>query len=109
MFPFVLVDLTSQVELIPFEVRRPPESFLAWLKLYGEREPFEVRYGVGGKTEQWYRFYSWWGPQTTFRLTPEGTLLLFLGDHALVSAWSTPGADIDFARAVSYGKSTSMM
>lgn len=92
MSPFVLVDLTSQVEFVPFEVRRPPESFLAWLKFYGQLEPLEIRHVFGGEPEQWYRFSSWWGPQTMFRLTPEGRLVIFLGDHALVSAWSTPGA-----------------
>lgn len=43
MHQFMLVDLYSQAEFIPREVRQPPERFLAWLRQFGEVKSWPVR------------------------------------------------------------------
>jgi len=85
---FTLVDLVSQAEYIPRDVRAwPRERILAWLAQYGEVWrievwPIPVHLDDGND----FFFRSWIGCETGFRLTEDGSMAL-VGDHFMVPVW----------------------
>ena len=81
----MLVDLYSQADFIPTEVRYPPERVLAWLKQFGEVKPWPVPAGDGVQT--WYAFRPPSGLETRFRFDEDGTLVVHLFEHATRQFW----------------------
>lgn len=69
---FVLVDLDTQAEWLPSEVRAwRPERFLSWLQLYGEMVEFDaprLGYSVGTRL---FGFRAPSGRVTSFTLTEQ--------------------------------------
>jgi hypothetical protein len=70
---FVLVDLDTQAERLPTEVRTwPPERFLSWLQLSGELVEFDApRLGYSASTRL-FGFHAPSGLVTSFTLTEQG-------------------------------------
>jgi hypothetical protein len=84
--PFILLDLTSQADYIPHETRRwPQRRMFAWLRQYGEVLEFPVR--AEDNVEMAAMFIAPTGLTTTFFLTDEGHLRLYLGEHVMKTVW----------------------
>ena len=84
MRPFILLDLYSQADFIPQEVRTwPRQRVLAWLRQYGEVREWPMP--VGDVASE-FRAPS--GLTTTFILTDDGKLSIFLGDHSMLAVWA---------------------
>lgn len=86
--PFILLELTSQADYIPHEVRRwPRRQMFAWLRQYGEVLEFPVQ--AGDNVEAAAMFIAPTGLTTTFFFTDEGCLRLYLGEHVMRTVWSS--------------------
>ena len=85
MRPFILLDLTSQAEFIPHEVRTwPRQRVLAWLRQYGEVQDGWPRYG-GDEMITEFRAAS--GLTTDFILSDEGKFSIYMGEHYWWRVW----------------------
>lgn len=77
MHVFILIDLRSQIEFIPQNIRNgSQEAFLIWLSQHGE-----VREWIGRGEWEWdrrnytfYSFRSWWGIEHTFTFPADGDI-----------------------------------
>ena len=84
MRPFVLLDLYSQADFIPQEVRTwPRQRVLGWLRQYGEVREWPMPFGDVAS-----EFRAPSGLTTTFILTDDGKLSIFLGDHSMLAVWA---------------------
>ena len=83
MRPFILLDLYSQRDFIPREVRTwPRQRVLGWLRLFGEVWEWPLPYGGMAAA---FRAPS--GLTTIFILTDEGKLSIYLGEHSMLAVW----------------------
>jgi hypothetical protein len=83
MRPFILLDLYSQAAFIPPEVRRWPRlRLLGWLRQYGEVQEWPLPFG-----DMASEFRAPSGLTTTFILTDDGKLSIYLGEHHMVTVW----------------------
>jgi hypothetical protein len=83
MRPFILLDLNSQADFIPREVRTwPRQRVVSWLRQFGEVVEWT---NPAGQTVA--RFTARTGLTTTFILTDEGKLKIFLFEHVMRDAW----------------------
>lgn len=77
MHGFILVDLRSQIEFLPQQVRNgSQETFLRWLSQHGEVREW-TRRGEWAWDRRYYTFYSfrsWWGIEHTFTFPTEGDI-----------------------------------
>ena len=86
MRPFILLDLYSQADFIPQEVRSwPRQRMLAWLCQYGEVREWPLVAGNDSHMAVEFRVLS--GLTTTFILTDEGKLSIFVGEHSIRIVW----------------------
>lgn len=82
MRPFILLDLYSQADFIPQEVRTwPRQRVLAWLRQYGDVQEFSVPYMHGAPMTSQFRAPT--GLRTGFILSDEGTLRIFVSEDSL--------------------------
>jgi hypothetical protein len=87
MRPFILLDLYSQAEFIPHEVRTwPRQHVLAWLRQYGEVQEWPLHAGNEMIVATEFRAAS--GLTTTFILSDEGNLSIFMGEHSMRTVWN---------------------
>jgi hypothetical protein len=83
---FVLVDLVSQADYIPHEVRAwPRERILTWLAQYGEVWPIPTCLNDGNH----FGFRSGIGREAICRLTNGGEMTL-IGNHFMIPVWEKP-------------------
>ncbi len=83
MRSFMLLDLYSQADFVPMEVRTwPRQQILEWLRQFGEVQEWPLTFG-GTAT----LFRAPTGLTTTFILTDEGQLSIFLGEHSMWAVW----------------------
>lgn len=83
MRPFILLDLLSQADCVPAEVRTwPRQQVLDWMRLYGEVREWPLSTG-----EMASDFRAPSGLATVFMLTEDGTLTIYLGEHRLLTVW----------------------
>jgi len=83
MRPFILLDLSSQAAHIPSEVRTwSRQRVLDWMRQYGEVREWPLH--VGGMASE---FRAPTGLATTFVLTEDGTLSIYLGEHRMRAVW----------------------
>ncbi len=69
MHDFVLVDLRSQIEFLPQQVRNgSQEAFLRWLGQHGEVSEWSHQ------DSTFYSFRSWWGIETNFIFPRDGDI-----------------------------------
>lgn len=69
----------SQADFIPQEVRKwPRQRVLGWLRQYGEVREWPIQRGYVAT-----QFRAPSGLATTFLLTEEGKLSIFVGDHSI--------------------------
>jgi hypothetical protein len=82
---FVLVDLDTQAERLPPEVRTwPPERFLSWLQLSGELVEFDApRLGYSAGTRL-FGFRAPSGLVTSFTLTEQGRFCVSFPHYRVV-------------------------
>jgi hypothetical protein len=80
---FILLDLYSQADYIPPEVRTwPRQRVLDWMSQYGEVQEWPL---PRGETASQFRAPT--GLATTFMLTEDGKLSIYLGEHCLLAVW----------------------
>jgi hypothetical protein len=84
---FVLIDLISQAEFIPYSLRKSQEAFLTWLGYHGEVTRIECSNLAGVSYPAAYRFRSRWGLEAAFWFSEDGRLV-FVGDHYSWAAWA---------------------
>jgi hypothetical protein len=83
MRPFILLDLNSQADFIPREVRVwPRQRVVAWLRQFGDVREWSTPFG---ETAAVFRTPT--GLTTTFMLTDEGRLKIFLYEHVMRETW----------------------
>lgn len=69
MHDFILVDLRSQIEFLPQQVRNgSQEAFLRWLGQHGEVSKWR------SQDDTFYRFRSRWGIEHTFTFPTDGDI-----------------------------------
>jgi len=82
MRPFVLIDLWSQANYLPREVRSWPwERFVCWLELFGQVDRVEAP-----AVDDAFYFISAAGPSATFHFSERDGLVL-VGDHFVWRIW----------------------
>jgi len=69
---FVVVDLFTQADYVPQEIRTPPERFVAWLRQYGRVETWPVY--RDGQVKDVYAFRSASDLEATFWFDDAGEL-----------------------------------
>jgi hypothetical protein len=80
---FILLDLSSQADCIPPEVRAwPRQRVLDWMRQYGEVREWPLPF-TGTASE----FRAPTGLATTFVLTEDGKLSIYCGDHRMQAVW----------------------
>ncbi len=83
---FVLVDLDTQAERLPLEVRAwPPERFLSWLQFYGELVEFDaprLGYSAGHASVRLPR--AQWARTRSFTLTEQGRFCVSFPHYRVV-------------------------
>ncbi|HEV2459582.1 MAG TPA: hypothetical protein VGS80_14595 [Ktedonobacterales bacterium] len=83
MRPFILLDLYSQTDYIPPEMRTwPRRRVLDWMRQYGEVHEWPLPHRG---TASLFRAPT--GLTTTFNLTEDGQLSIYLGDHRMQAVW----------------------
>jgi len=83
MRPFILLDLYSQAAFIPPDVRTwPRQRVRGWLRQYGEVQEWPLPFG-----DMASEFRAPSGLTTTFILTDDGKLSIYLGEHCMVTVW----------------------
>ena len=84
MRPFILLDLYSQADCIPPEVRTwPRHCVLTWMRQFGEVREWPL---PSGETAAQFRALS--GLTTTFVLSEDGKLSIYIGEHTILAIWN---------------------
>ncbi len=85
--PIILLDLTAQARFITHEARKwSRRQVFAWLRQNGEVIEFPVE--AGDNIEMAAVFIAPTGLASTFFLTDEGYLRLYLGEHTVETVWN---------------------